>query len=778
MKIILKHILKNLYEKKLRTFIILLTVLLSTMVLFIGLSLNDILNNTYATMVKGAYGDANVLVEKATNEENPLYEADAIETGQIHIDERVDMIQAVGRSQQGGDNVKVSLTGLDLQAASEMNMVKVMDEPEDFAFNKNDAVISSRAASNYDLGVGEQITVEINQDTYTYTIGAISEANGLFYSEIDDILLVVPMNQVNDIYGTNNLVNRTLIKVNDEKVDTFTETLAGLNTHFSVEPTRKLDAESRDDEAFKTTMILSIVIIVMISAYVIFSLSKVIVAERMPVAGTFRSVGASKHMINRMLLMEFLFYGIIGAVMGIILAVILLPVAADSFNEYKAFGAKTVVTYDPVYLAIAFIFGAVFPVMAGMLHIYRAGKKPLKEIILNTTHTVKEQSKAGVFIGVVLFAGSLGLHVVNRKDDLLLAVGAILLLFIAIVLLMPVLLSGISRLTQMLLAKVPIGELKLGVKNIAHNKMVSNNASMIIVVFLLLLMIGITSAGIDQYIKNTVEQDFDVLANSTDMDFTKYEDIETIDGVSEAYFQHISAAGYDDGRDTFIVYGVQDIEKFDRFYSGATFLDEAKANLNTLDNGVVIDTYQAKRYGLKTGDTIRLVPLDQDQKPIGEAYGPVELEIAGTMDAASLSTNRNIAILSLAYYQAHFVDAFNQIEIKTDASSQAETVKENIENHYPNSGLTIQTFEDMIGSQKETVDTLIQGVLVIILLGLVIGLLGVSNNLLVSFIERKKEYAVLYSVCMSKGQLVKMLVYEMIMTFVSVVVIGLGQGFL
>jgi len=53
MKIIFKHVIKNIYEKNLMTSIILLTILLSTMVLFIGLSLNDILNQSYAVMVKG-----------------------------------------------------------------------------------------------------------------------------------------------------------------------------------------------------------------------------------------------------------------------------------------------------------------------------------------------------------------------------------------------------------------------------------------------------------------------------------------------------------------------------------------------------------------------------------------------------------------------------------------------------------------------------------------------------------------------------------------------------
>src|SRR5699024_8653037 len=237
-------------------------------------------------------------------------------------------------------------------------------------------------------------------------------------------------------------------QVNSEELDNVTEVLADKNASFSVQPTSKLDTVKRDEETFQTAVVLAIVIIVMISAYVIFSLSKVIIQERMPNVGTFRSVGASKKMVNRMLRLEFLFYGIIGAVIGMILAMVLLPIAADSFNDYKTFGVKTIVTYNPIYFTIAFIFGAVFPVVGGMVHMYRTRKVTLKELILQTPHTVQKRSKKGLIIGLLLSIISLGLHLFNNQESLLLAIGAVFILFIAIVLLLPTILNGISTITN------------------------------------------------------------------------------------------------------------------------------------------------------------------------------------------------------------------------------------------------------------------------------------------------------------------------------------------
>src|SRR5699024_9734791 len=128
MKMIIKHIVKNMFEKKLRTFIMILTVLLSTMVLFIGLSLNDILNDTYTTMTKGTYGDGNVLVSKEMDEDNPLFAADDMETDFTDIKERLDLIQAVGKREQ--NNEEVILTGVEVDQASAMNVIHPIDVPQ------------------------------------------------------------------------------------------------------------------------------------------------------------------------------------------------------------------------------------------------------------------------------------------------------------------------------------------------------------------------------------------------------------------------------------------------------------------------------------------------------------------------------------------------------------------------------------------------------------------------------------------------------------------------
>lgn len=531
---------------------------------------------------------------------------------------------------------------------------------------------------------------------------------------------------------------------------------------------------SRDEETFKTTMMLAIVIIVMISAYIISSLTKLITVERMPVVGTFRSIGATKNMINRILILEFLFYGIIGATLGIIFGVLLLPFVADFFNGYKEFCVETKVSYSAFYMVIAFLFGMIFPPLISFFQIIKVNKRPLKEIILNTPHTAQTRSILSTVIGVLLIFATFTLYYLNQADNLVLSFLSVLFLFIAIVLLMPPLLNLISKLFSAIFAQSSKGEVLLGIKNIGNNKIAANNSNMIIVVFILLMMMGMITTGLDQYLNQSLKKDYDVVISEFQDNEINYEEINNINGVTDMYTQYVSIAlsNVNGQVDEFGVLGVDDIDSFDSFYSGITFIDDAKEQLNSMPNGLILDEYQKERYGLKVGDTIKLQPLDSQLQPLHEnSY--IDVVVAGFMESSGFSQNRSTVIVNLSYFNNHFEGTFNQLNLKIDEDVSAEEVKNNISIRYANSQMTVKTFDELLDSQLNTINTLLSGITFTILLGLLIGLLGISNNLQVSFIQRKKEYAVLYSVCMSRGQLIKVLFTEMLMTFFSIVVIGL-----
>lgn len=146
------------------------------------------------------------------------------------------------------------------------------------------------------------------------------------------------------------------------------------------------------------------------------------------------------------------------------------------------------------------------------------------------------------------------------------------------------------------------------------------------------------------------------------------------------------------------------------------------------------------------------------------------------LESSGFTLNRASVLVNLQYFKDHFDDSLNQIVVKANSNIDPKHAAKNILEKYVESTINVHTFEEMIASQKETIDILMSGITVIIFMGMIVGLLGITNNLIVSFMQRKKEYSILYSVCMSRSQIIKMLFFEMITTFIAVAIIGCLGG--
>src|SRR5690554_402585 len=125
-KIVLKHIIRNIVEKKLRSSIVLLTILLSTFVLFIGLSLNTIINETYQTMLQGAYGSSNIVITKSASEESPFYEPSDLVIDHIGEVQQLNIIQGSGKVRIEGKEISSSLYGLEATAARDFELLDII----------------------------------------------------------------------------------------------------------------------------------------------------------------------------------------------------------------------------------------------------------------------------------------------------------------------------------------------------------------------------------------------------------------------------------------------------------------------------------------------------------------------------------------------------------------------------------------------------------------------------------------------------------------------------
>ena len=76
-------------------------------------------------------------------------------------------------------------------------------------------------------------------------------------------------------------------------------------------------------------------------------------------------------------------------------------------------------------------------------------------------------------------------------------------------------------------------------------------------------------------------------------------------------------------------------------------------------------------------------------------------------------------------------------------------------------------------AQKKDNDTMLSIVEVAIILGLFVSCLGIVNNIVINYLSRKKEFAILLSTTLTKRQLKTMLLTEALFTVVQVLGIAI-----
>lgn len=182
---------------------------------------------------------------------------------------------------------------------------------------------------------------------------------------------------------------------------------------------------------------------------------------------------------------------------------------------------------------------------------------------------------------------------------------------------------------------------------------------------------------------------------------------------------------------------------------------------NMTKNEIIISSDDAKKYGINIGDYIYLNNVLKKEKFNVEL--PIYLKIVGLHDYSSTMAFINIDLMNelnnlgifavtkeLYIISEKNVDVtanINKLFKERDISDRAKTLPEFIDD-------------------KESNTTTVYIVLIIVCIGLsFVVLICLTNNQKISFLQRKKEFATLNSICMSRKQLKKLITIEIMISY-------------
>ena len=749
MKIILTYILTNVREHRMRTAVMLLSILLSAMLLFVSFSIGLSYESAQRKMARGMAGSAAVSVRGV---EGSVDMAGIPKLASIQAE--VGLVTGTSLYQEDGYYETVDLIAADLEELNQINKPRLRGGGEITGFSGNKVILPDRFTSKYGIEKGDNITLKIGSSLVDFEVAEIAAYDTVFLRHTRGATALLPLETLAGILGQTDGYTEVLI-----------EPASGVSAgELAAELKRVLPDEgyqvaevvnegqiAADARQKSMPFFLISFFSLTISVFIIYSSYKVITLDRLPVIGTFRSIGATKKAVTRILLLESLLYGCAGGVIGIPVGVAVLKVILRGMGKSLAQGIEIPVIISLPGMIVSFAVALLASLLSAWLPVKRASRLPIKDVVLGTVEERQIASPVIVGIGVALFLLSVSLPKLASGKLLYLAGGFSLLgLIVAAILMIPVLTNKIAAVLERLYGVVFQNEGRLAARNMRDNKSAAQNITLLFISISAVITISVVGDFVTMYISDVFRgaklQGF--ADGQMDQEFVRQ--VEAMDGVEQVlplYVFHHHVQG--DGAGMSRMEATDRLDWYDSMfalhYEEEGMEEESESAFEAGERAVVLNRDCMERLGVSVGDTIAI------------SNGAVEQPFVVTGSFRSRATDVE-AVIPSVWAVSDFGASDYGFLAYTAADPDAVMVQlRALFGETPNWSRTVEEFNQ---DAQATVGAFLEPMHSMTYFILLLAAVGVMNNLLIHYIQKRRTIAMYRSVGLSRRQNVKMTLIE------------------
>ena len=775
MNILLKHITRNMRDNVGRTTLIMLSLfVVSILVAIISLAIMFIVMMVDAgsNLATFDYQIQSSTGEKIINKVVEDIEKDFEILGMPEVEYGY-MIDS------DGNYVPTALDGIQIEKAIKFKIIN-LDKEKNVELIDNEVIMTSKIAKKFNLKQGQEfeyygrngkknilkVKYIVNSLQNLDPIGIIT--NEKTYLQVEDSVEISYMMLFGEIREENSQVKENIDKYEMEHGIKFEQ----YNESFS--------------KMIKTILYPSIIVLILVFAVIYVSLNsivKIIINERIAVIGTFRSIGATKKQIIGVLIAEMLMYTVIPALLGAMVGVISIKGISSMADMMLSFFGSTEKLDIKSYLwkisLITILITTAFQMFLSIFELIKVSKLSIKDSIFNKHTSTYKYSIGKVILGLFLLV--IGIITIVKHSQLTYwyCLTGIISIFVSIALIVPVISKYLIKFLEK--SKNPIVTMAT---NTLKNSSLQINTN---IIFIVTVSVSLVIYSFFNYMsfaekskQNLVNSDIyveemgDKIYDKTD-EFYKLDNVKS---VSALYDMTINENKYDK-----IVLADHTINEIHLIYSNDyenllkdsnTFSGDASLFENLKKYEIIISDYYKKIYDLKQGD---IIVLDwQKEEENFTIDTPINLKIVGFADLSKLKNNTMIISSDLgeelnSLIFKGFSNTKYFINLSNNSSTEAKETRKTIINELGilSNGMTGNVFtkDGYIKNVKDNSENYMKFMGFIVVVVVSLALVGIINNQTVSFMERRKEFATLYSIAMSRKQLKNMILIENTLAFIN-----------
>ena len=769
MNIFLKYVFKNMFEKKGRLALLVISIACSCLLFVSSLGITE----TAVSTISNKYIERtdNKEFSIVSNTENPLFDYE-----ELNLSKAKDILPEfyIRGKLSDEDTVKADIHGRDKKYIDES---KMLDEFKLDEFESNVCIISERTSSEFGYDTGDIIKLDINNKEMEFKIKAISVNSGLFYDDSKDkIAIFVPYEYMNKELNLEGKYNFIFASSEDGDIDGAVSEINEENETVAVSALYDKTNIEMQIGQLSTYFYLLLVIISIMSMIIIYSSYKLIVIERLKVIGTFLSQGARKRDIRKILSLESLLYGLLGGIIGSAGGTGVICLANYILSPFREYGIYNIPKINASLIIGGIIFAVILTMLSSIIPIINVSKKEIIEIILNRESAEVKDKKTKLIAGIALLLVSVAGRFIDNEMISQMSPLLLLVTLIAIILIMPFVVEIISNVFYKIL-KNKISIPALSINNVGTSKLLKSNITLMFISLFVVILINSAGSSMTDTITEAYENlrydlrvDIDVSEYTSDS--SKIVDVlKENSNIDKDSIQNISLTNVKVDDKSIYMVGIDE----DKYLNYDNYIDwedsKAKRVFEDFKSGeknvTILSEKTAAFIGAEKGDTITVNYKDEEK----------ELKVIGIVDG-KMQYNSTFIMVKNEFNH----DNFPNIKISTivcDAENNKIDDLDNIKKDVSYYGGTITTYEESIDSNIKSNAQIINILNIFTIIAVVIAAFGVLNNIMISFIQRKGSFAVLASLGLEKTQRIRMIIFESLyITFWAFIGSILGQNLL
>lgn len=748
MKIILKYIFTNVKERKTRTAVMLLSILLSTTLLFVSFSIGASYENAQRKMARGMAGSATLSVSAADGgiDFSVLPKLSSISAS-------VGMLESSALYHENGYYETIDLIAADLTQLNQINPPRLANGGEITDFTGNQVILPDRFTSKYGIKAGDTITLQIGGQPITLEVAEIAAYDTVFLRHTRGATALLPLSTLSELLGKTDGYTEILIEPagGTTTAELKNELAAALpDGEYKVSEVVNEAQITADARQKSMPFFLISFFSLTMSVFIIYSSYKVITLDRLPVIGTFRSIGATQKAMTHILLLESALYGVMGGLIGIPVGTVVLKLILQGMGQSLSQGIEIPIVISPFSIIFSFAIAVVVSLLSAWLPVRRASRLPIKNVVLGNVEEKHIPRRFIVGAGVALFVISVILPKLASGNMLYLAGGFSLLgLIAATILIVPLLTNLISVGLEYFYGAVLGNEGRLAARNMRDNKNTSQNITLLFISISAVIAITVIGNFVTTYVSDVFNgAELQGFADGyMEPDFV--ERVKDMDGIEKVlpvfvYENRMQADGMTFSR----LEATDNLE----WYSSMLALHYTEKSMEEKavlafdgERAILLSESCMERTGFDIGDTLSL----------NCGTGQNDYLVVGSFKSRATDVE---ALISSTYAVSDFdVSAYDFLAY---TAADPDAIMVQIRDLFGETSNWSRTVEEFNTDALSTVGAFLRPMHSMTYFILLLAAVGIINNLLINYIQKRRSIAMYKSVGLSNRQNMKMTLIE------------------